>query len=331
MTSVSLVVFFYNQRNFVQDSVKSAFSQSYEPLEIIFTDDCSTDGTFDEILRCVSTGPSRAVRTNLNERNLGLADHLNSIMPMAKGDLIVVMAGDDISLPHRIETLVRAWEQDGKQADCVHSDLIEMSMDGVDLHLKQPNPEIKGQASLETLIRSNSHVLGATAAYTPAVFRAFGPLAKELVNEDLVLPLRAAMLGGILYVEEPLVRHRVGGLSDDFTTDPETAYDLLFGSKLKWARWYRDSYKHRLSDMRSFPNLAEKGAIACCETEYRRWGSIVQLAELRGLRRFVAGGKILLSHPMNLMWRVKTVLSYVFPAVYAPFYAWRRRQRHSPR
>ena len=45
----TLFIAFYNQEDFVEDAVKGALSQTYENLEIILSDDCSTDKTFDEI------------------------------------------------------------------------------------------------------------------------------------------------------------------------------------------------------------------------------------------------------------------------------------------
>ena len=49
---VSLVIAFYNQENFVEDAVKGALSQTYDNLEIILSDDCSTDKTFEVIRKC---------------------------------------------------------------------------------------------------------------------------------------------------------------------------------------------------------------------------------------------------------------------------------------
>jgi glycosyltransferase involved in cell wall biosynthesis len=43
---VSFVVFAYNQERFIAEAVKGAFGQTYEPLQIVLSDDCSTDDTF---------------------------------------------------------------------------------------------------------------------------------------------------------------------------------------------------------------------------------------------------------------------------------------------
>ena len=54
----------YNQEKYVRESVLSAFAQTYLPLEIVLSDDCSTDRTF-EIMRELAAGyrePHRIVR-----------------------------------------------------------------------------------------------------------------------------------------------------------------------------------------------------------------------------------------------------------------------------
>ena len=44
---VSYVLTTYNIESFIEESVKCAFEQDYENLEIILSDDCSSDHTFD--------------------------------------------------------------------------------------------------------------------------------------------------------------------------------------------------------------------------------------------------------------------------------------------
>ena len=67
----TLFVVFYNQQDFVEDAVKGALSQTYENLEIIFSDDCSTDRTFDEIKKWTQEyAGSHKVIINRNEKNL---------------------------------------------------------------------------------------------------------------------------------------------------------------------------------------------------------------------------------------------------------------------
>ena len=43
---LSFVVMAYNQESFIREAVAAAFAQDHDDLEIVLTDDCSTDATF---------------------------------------------------------------------------------------------------------------------------------------------------------------------------------------------------------------------------------------------------------------------------------------------
>ena len=103
----------YNQEKYVRESVLSAFAQTYSPLEIVLSDDCSTDRTF-EIMRELAAGyrgPHRII-LNRNERNLGLGMHASKVWgELSSGRWLIGAAGDDISLPERAEAVARAAQQ----------------------------------------------------------------------------------------------------------------------------------------------------------------------------------------------------------------------------
>ena len=106
---VSFALICYEQEEFVRDAVRAALAQDYTPLEIILSDDCSPDATFDIIEEEVSKydGP-HAVSINRNTTNLG-SEHLDKVMTLVQGDFVVFGHGDDISMPHRTRRLVDAW------------------------------------------------------------------------------------------------------------------------------------------------------------------------------------------------------------------------------
>ena len=44
---VTFALFAYNQERFITEAVEAAFAQTYQPLEIIISDDGSSDKTYD--------------------------------------------------------------------------------------------------------------------------------------------------------------------------------------------------------------------------------------------------------------------------------------------
>jgi glycosyltransferase involved in cell wall biosynthesis len=211
---VTFMVLIYNQAKFVTDAVQSAFLQDYDgPLEILLSDDASTDGTT-EILQTLVVqydGP-HSVRFNVNRRNLGLMAHFNKVFALARHDFVVCGAGDDISRSDRVAHLARL--QAKTDAWLLYSRTEFMNSDGKML----PDPGISTTFAtdwtMNDVARSDALFIGAGSAYHKEVLRAFGPIIEKHAFEDLVLGFRAALYGRIAYCDEPLVQYRLGeGLS----------------------------------------------------------------------------------------------------------------------
>ena len=124
---VSFIVLSYNQEKYIEQAILSAFSQTYECLEIILTDDCSTDKTFDVMTRMnVEYNGDHKIIINQNQQNLGIGGHLNRAMELAKGEFIVINAGDDISIPERTSEMINVWLQSGREAKSIFSSWYKM-------------------------------------------------------------------------------------------------------------------------------------------------------------------------------------------------------------
>lgn len=207
---VTFVLFAYNQESFICEAVEAALAQTYTHLQIIISDDSSTDGTVGVIEKTLEAyrGPHTVV-LNVNQINLGIGSHVNKLCKMAEGELIVVAAGDDVSRPDRTEKLVNAWILGGKRRASICSDVAAVDRDGVFLEKLSGAPF---SGSIENGIRTYfSGVIGAAHAWRSDVFQVFGEMLENTVCEDRVIPLRSAFLGGAEYVPECLVNYRVHG------------------------------------------------------------------------------------------------------------------------
>jgi glycosyltransferase involved in cell wall biosynthesis len=206
-----LVTFFlvtYNQERYVREAIEGAFSQTYSPLEIVISDDCSRDGTYGVIEEMCAAyeGPHRVV-LNRNEQNLGLIGHINKIDSLASGELIVYAAGDDVSLPERTRKIVERYLESGKRILSIHSDVELIDIAGNRSGCRVP-PVIRDAMTLEDMVICTAMTIGATAGFTKDLQRAFGPIRYPRAIEDLVMGLRSALNGGLEYIPEPLVRYR---------------------------------------------------------------------------------------------------------------------------
>lgn len=98
---VSVIMPTFNASKFLADSIESILAQTYSNLELLITDDCSTDGTHD-ILQSFSEKDSRVKVMYLKE-NRGPGIARNKSIERAKGRYIAFCDCDDRWMPEKLE------------------------------------------------------------------------------------------------------------------------------------------------------------------------------------------------------------------------------------
>ncbi|SAL50024.1 Putative glycosyltransferase EpsE [Caballeronia terrestris] len=209
----SLMLITFNQQHSVADAIRGALSQTWTPLEVLISDDASTDDTFAIAEKCVSgyDGP-HTVRLFRNETNLGISAHLSALAARASGQLLFVAAGDDISMPQRCERVMNAWIESGKRYGLIATDLQDLDAAG-NVHDILTVTDLSGYQGFDDWSRSRPHVVGAAHAWARRLFTEFGPMEPGIYGEDQIMVFRAIMSGGAFTLREPLVQYRRGGLS----------------------------------------------------------------------------------------------------------------------
>ncbi|WP_250632425.1 glycosyltransferase family 2 protein [Rhodoflexus caldus] len=106
---VSIVVITYNSAPFVIETLESIKAQTYSPLELVVSDDCSTDNTVDICSRWLADNGQRFVATRLVtvEKNTGISPNCNRGVNAAQGEWIKTIAGDDALEPDAIARYVQ--------------------------------------------------------------------------------------------------------------------------------------------------------------------------------------------------------------------------------
>ena len=257
---ITFALFAYNQERFIREAVEGAFSQSYSPLEIILSDDCSPDRTFDIMKEMAAeyTGPHTIV-LNRNEGNLGVSGHVNRVMEIARGELIVVAAGDDISLSLRTE---RIYEEYQKKPDALSffslTETIDINGNYIGLHC--PDNHVIGKDLFESITHFCCCVIGASHAWHRSIFDFYGPLYDKTIYEDRSISLRAKLLGSICFIPEVLVRYRIheNNLSKPQLNRNNRDSRIYYISAYDRTLNLIDSFIHDLNKYNSlFPNRAK--------------------------------------------------------------------------
>lgn len=205
---IAFILLAYNQEAFVRDAVESLLAQDYGCLEIVLSDDASTDTTFDIMgeIAAAYRGPHKVILRR-NVTNLGLINHLVSVIEVTTSEYIIAAAGDDISEAHRASAIARVLES---RPCLVCSGYSTIDVTGRPVaHERSDEDMLSGD--IRKIAVSTALYVGATAAWHRDLFRMFPPISLQGSYEDLVLGYRAALLGRIEYIPESLVRYRVGG------------------------------------------------------------------------------------------------------------------------
>lgn len=93
-STVSIGVPVHNGERFLEDALRSLLSQTFEDIEIIISDNASTDGT-EEICRAVA-GRDGRVRYWRNRVNVGAAQNFNQVFRLSQGRYFKWAAHDDV-------------------------------------------------------------------------------------------------------------------------------------------------------------------------------------------------------------------------------------------
>lgn len=105
---VSVVVITYNSSDTILRTLDSVKVQTYQNIELIVSDDCSTDDTVAIIREWIDSNSKRFVRTELIEvqKNTGVAPNCNRGIRAAHGVWIKGLSGDDLLLENSIKDYV---------------------------------------------------------------------------------------------------------------------------------------------------------------------------------------------------------------------------------
>lgn len=118
---VSIVAINYNNSKYVIETLDSIAQQTYENIELIIVDDCSTDDSIEKIEKWLLTfnKPYKFIK---HTKNKGVCATINDGYRIAKGKYISSIATDDIMLPQKTDTQVQLLENTDDKTGMIFSD-----------------------------------------------------------------------------------------------------------------------------------------------------------------------------------------------------------------
>lgn len=209
---VSLIIATYNHKKFVRETVAGALSQDYPNLEIVISDDCSPDGTF-EILQDLTRGYSgpHKLTVRKNDRNLGLVPHVNKLLSeFAHGEYVMFSGGDDVCLPQTVSFAIERMKAAGV-------DSIAFNMYTIDAESRKKGLYYEGKIdgvdvyTLADYVNGDYRTSGACRMFKRDIFTQFGPFAGDCQTEDTPNLLRTFLYGKVGFCYVPNICYRLHG------------------------------------------------------------------------------------------------------------------------
>lgn len=276
----------YNQEHYIREAVEGALSQDYHPLQLVFSDDCSTDSTFRIISDLASSysGPHR-ISLNRNPRNLGFLPHLEfCTRHLVTPQTIVLAAGDDVSLPARVRKLAPAFSSRGSKTLAAFSNVLRVQSAG-----KAIGPWSKKRSrmvwrSLRKAVEfQDLSVWGCSLAFDRSLITDFESPDPLIFQEDVLLPHRALIRGQVMYLPDTLVHYRFHGKCLSNLISEEKKIRFLQNQVAIWKQLARDldtSPQNHSEDIKSINDISE----ALSKKELQKLLEL-RASSLKGFRR----------------------------------------------
>lgn len=225
---VSIAFVAYNQERFVEAALVAALNQDYPSYELVIGEDASTDGTRARIEAVLAREirPHVEVVRLFHQRNLGLLGNLNAVFEKCRGEVIVCMAGDDVSYLDRTSKVVAAFAADPSLM-LVTTEVRNIDGEGRPF-AEQPRrgrDRTYRHGLMTRGVFAGAPVAGAAASYRKELVTFFGPMPPDAGGDDVCYSFRALLLGKILFLSEPLMDYRqhsanlfnysVGGMNEE--------------------------------------------------------------------------------------------------------------------
>ena len=216
---VSVVVITYNSANTVLETLDSIAAQTYKNIELIISDDCSTDDTVNKCNNWLKDHIEKFVRVLIipGEKNIGVSANFNRGFDHCRAEYMKCIAGDDLLEVECIEEYVR-YVLANPESIIVFS---KVRIFGTNRDVRTfVNPflynffDLSLNEQLDHLINKSNCIPAPTSFINISKIKALGIRADERIPMLEDYPMWINMLkAGIQFhfVDKELVRYRVGG------------------------------------------------------------------------------------------------------------------------
>ena len=131
---VSYVLTSYNFADTIRESLDCIFNDAADYCELIYRDDCSSDGTYESAVSYLNEKKkSRFLNVShyRNSENEGASANISKAISEAQGEYVRIIAGDDFISPGSTGKLMEFSKRENKKACIGHARFIKEGQTGI--------------------------------------------------------------------------------------------------------------------------------------------------------------------------------------------------------
>lgn len=204
MLKVTIAIPTYNRVNRVKNAIDSALSQTYAQIEIIVSDNASTDGTFDVISEYESDG----VFILGQKTNIGMVDNWNACLNKSSGDYFILLSDDDLLEPTFVEKCIGSINKDASEIPAIiytRANVINNSS----IYITKPGIEFEsGNDFVVNWFEGKREIYLCGTMYNARFLKEIGGFPKNpVIMTDSAAIAAVSLLGNIAHVNECLTSY----------------------------------------------------------------------------------------------------------------------------
>ncbi|MDP8907649.1 MAG: glycosyltransferase [Chloroflexota bacterium] len=201
---VSVLLFSYNQGQFLREALESALSQTWQPLEVVVVDNGSTDDSR-SVLEDFADDPRIILR--LHDRNGPITARMNEAVRIARGDWVSFLFSDDLYRPEKIADQVRAARAAATPPGVVYAPTI---VEDVRTGATSVSPSVAASGCIfeDLMLRHFAGPIEMIAALIRRQALVEHPFHEDLFTEGEGIFFRLALYAPFLFVDRPLAVSR---------------------------------------------------------------------------------------------------------------------------
>lgn len=216
---VSIGVAVYNEAKHLAEALDSLCAQDYRNIEIIISDNASTDATPQICADYLARDPR--IRYHRKDTNTGSFDNFNRVLDLARGEFFMWASGHDVRHPSQVSRCVEAMLEDPGIVLC-YTQMIWIDSKGRPLEPLERGQDYIDTRGLElSLLRVNVVLWGLRGGQPSyGVFKTQAlkktPVYTHIVSPDMALLIELAAIGKFAYISDPLLYVRRGETYDNW-------------------------------------------------------------------------------------------------------------------